>query len=177
MTKLFVSLTAGLVLAVAGAMIGGRAQAAVIAPEGLRTAADQVAVLDEVQFRWRGRRYCWYDHGWRGPGWYWCGYRLRRGLGWGGPLGWHGWRRPGLRPGIRPPHRPGARPPHRPGIRPPIGNLPGRPGAHRPGGHRPGGNAGAHRPGGGGAGTNRPGGGRGAGGGGGGGGGAGGGNQ
>jgi hypothetical protein len=38
-----------------------------------------------------GRNYCWYSAGWQGPGWYWCGYASRRGLGWGGGEGWHGW--------------------------------------------------------------------------------------
>ena len=42
-------------------------------------------------FVFEGRSYCWYDDGWRGPGWYRCGFQLRRGLGWGGPRGWHGW--------------------------------------------------------------------------------------
>lgn len=164
MTKLIVSLTAGIVLAVAAAMIGGRAQAAVIAPDGLRMAADEVAVVDEVQFTYRGHRFCWYNTGWRGPGWYRCGFRWRRGLGWGGPVGWRGWHRPGH-------HRPGVRPPHRPGIRPPIGNVrPGHrpdgggPSGGRPGGGRPGGG----RTGGGGSGGNQAGSGGGAGGGGGG---------
>ena len=40
---------------------------------------------------WEGRRYCWYDDGWNGPGWYWCGYPWRRGFGWGGPWEWNGW--------------------------------------------------------------------------------------
>ena len=35
-------------------------------------------------------QYCWYEGGWRGPGWYWCGYAWRRGYGWGGGYGWHG---------------------------------------------------------------------------------------
>lgn len=35
--------------------------------------------------------YCWYDEGWEGPGWYWCGYEWESGLGWGGPYGWNGW--------------------------------------------------------------------------------------
>ena len=103
MTKMIVSLTGALVLALAGATIGSRANAAAIAPDGLRTAAGEVAVVDKVQFTYRGRRYCWYDAGWRGPGWYWCGYRWRRGIGWGGPVGWHGWRRPGVRPGCNGP--------------------------------------------------------------------------
>lgn len=50
-------------------------------------------VVQPVQFyMWNDRRYCWYDNGWHGPGYYWCGYRWRRGYGWGGPMGWHGWR-------------------------------------------------------------------------------------
>ena len=40
---------------------------------------------------WSGHRYCWYPDGWDGPGWYWCGYPWRDGLGWGGPFGWNGW--------------------------------------------------------------------------------------
>ena len=46
-----------------------------------------------------GHRYCWYDAGWHGGGWYWCGYAERRGLGWGGGEGWHGWDRHGGRGG------------------------------------------------------------------------------
>lgn len=51
--------------------------------------------LEKTQYYWGGRRYCWYDGGWRGPGWYYCGYAWRRGWGWGGPIGWRGWARPG----------------------------------------------------------------------------------
>ena len=91
---------------------GGRSQAGVIAPLGLHEAAEALRLTETVQFTWKGRRYCWYNGGWRGGGWYWCGYNWRRGLGWGGPLGWHGWRRPGhpvtrpskpIRPGIQRP--------------------------------------------------------------------------
>jgi hypothetical protein len=110
---------------------GGRSQAAV--PIGLGDAANGLVLVDEVTFAWQGHRYCWYSNGWRGPGWYRCGFSLRRGLGWGGPLGWHGWRRPGHGPVIRPPkpRPPGIHPPkpERPGIHPP---KPGRPGGHRP---------------------------------------------
>jgi hypothetical protein len=35
--------------------------------------------------------YCWYDDGWNGPGWYWCGDEWDNGFGWGGPYGWNGW--------------------------------------------------------------------------------------
>ena len=48
--------------------------------------------LEQAQYFYGGRRYCWYFNGWHGPGYYWCGYGARRGLGWGGPRGWHGWR-------------------------------------------------------------------------------------
>jgi hypothetical protein len=49
------------------------------------------ALLEKAQYLWGGRNYCWYDGGWQGPGYYWCGYAWRRGFGWGGPVGWHGW--------------------------------------------------------------------------------------
>ncbi len=48
-------------------------------------------VLEKAQYLYGGRNYCWYSGGWRGPGYYWCGYAWRRGYGWGGPFGWHGW--------------------------------------------------------------------------------------
>ena len=47
-------------------------------------------VLDQVAYH--SRLYCFYSDGWRGPGWYWCGYAFRRGYGWGGPDGWRGFR-------------------------------------------------------------------------------------
>jgi len=50
------------------------------------------AVVERVQlYIWAGRHYCWYEGGWDGPGFYWCGYAWRRGWGWGGPWGWRGW--------------------------------------------------------------------------------------
>lgn len=57
----------------------------------------QFAPVEKAQFLFGGRNYCWYDGGWQGPGWYWCGYAWRSGLGWGGGYGWHGWS--GGRPG------------------------------------------------------------------------------
>jgi hypothetical protein len=141
MKNIIVSLTTALVLALAEAMTGGHAQAAAISPEGLRPAADALAAVNKVQFIYRGRRFCWYWDGWRGPGWYWCGYEWRRGFGWGGPVGWRGWRRPsGGRPSA-----------NRPGGGRPSANRPGggrRPSANRPGGGRPS----ANRPSGGGRG-------------------------
>jgi hypothetical protein len=47
--------------------------------------------VENVQYLFSGRNYCWYPNGWRGPGWYWCGFSDRRGLGWGGATGWNGW--------------------------------------------------------------------------------------
>jgi len=156
-------------LTAAAAITNGPARASMIGqPLGLGLNVDAMPPLEDAQFVWGGRRYCWYFDAWRGPGWYRCGYSWRRGLGWGGASGWHGWHRPPhRRPGV---HRPG-RPPsgvHRPGRPPsgahrPGGNRPGvsrpgggRPGASRPGGGRPGGSAGGRPGGGGGGGGGRP---------------------
>ena len=75
-------------------LFGGNTQAGVAAdPSSIRAGADTLNVVQNVQvFYWHGRRYCWYDDAWNGPGWYWCGYAWRRGIGWGGAYGWHGWR-------------------------------------------------------------------------------------
>ncbi len=90
--KLTLALLGG-ALALGSALAGGSAQAAVIVPEVIGTAAAGVgALVEPVQFRFGGREYCWYPDGWRGPGWYWCGYAYRVGFGWGGPIGWNGWR-------------------------------------------------------------------------------------
>ena len=107
----------------------------------VRDLTSAAAQVERVQFLFGGRNYCWYDDGWRGPGWYWCGYAFRRGFGWGGGVGWNGWHRRGGHMHGGGMHRPG-------GMRPGGGmHRPGG-GMHRPGGHRPGG--GMHRPGGGG---------------------------
>ena len=42
-------------------------------------------------FVYGGQNYCWYPAGWKGAGFYWCGYPWRTGLGWGGIYGWNGW--------------------------------------------------------------------------------------
>jgi hypothetical protein len=42
-------------------------------------------------FIFKGHKHCWYEDGWKGPGWYWCGYDKRKGEGWGGPEGFQGW--------------------------------------------------------------------------------------
>ena len=73
-------------------------------------------------FFFGGHEHCWYDDGWHGPGWYWCGYGYRNGYGWGGGEGYNGWGEhrherdwhpgPGGHPGPGPhpgngPHHPG----------------------------------------------------------------------
>jgi len=88
-------------LVASGTLIIGDAQSATGSFDGIRVAADRLGILDETQFIYEGRRHCWYLDGWHGPGWYWCGYNWRRGLGWGGPEGWHGWTRGEERRGER----------------------------------------------------------------------------
>src|SRR5262245_12519123 len=82
-----------LALLASTALVTTRADAAAIPnSNGIRAAIDALSVIDTVQvYIVDGRNYCWYDFGWMGPGWYWCGYAWRRGLGWGGGYGFHGW--------------------------------------------------------------------------------------
>ena len=56
----------------------------------LRSTAAAASVGPEAYF-YSGHRYCWYDGGWHGSGWYWCGDNFHQGIGWGGPIGWHWW--------------------------------------------------------------------------------------
>jgi hypothetical protein len=72
-----------------GASVGA---APIVAPGAIRAAADDLNVVETVQFIWLGHDYCWFDDGWNGPGWYWCDYGGRVGVGWGGGYGWHNWR-------------------------------------------------------------------------------------
>ena len=46
-------------------------------------------MVEQAQFFWNDHQYCFYEDGWRGPGWYMCGYEWRRGYGWGGGRGWN----------------------------------------------------------------------------------------
>jgi hypothetical protein len=49
-------------------------------------------IVIEPAYVFGGYNYCWYDGGWRGPGWYVCNYGpWIRGAWWGGPAGWNGW--------------------------------------------------------------------------------------
>jgi hypothetical protein len=82
------------------------AQCAELDPQGWvagKTAANVAPAGVASEFYWySGHRYCWYARGWHGAGWYWCGENLHRGIGWGGPIGWHRWHHRGqpLRPHI-----------------------------------------------------------------------------
>jgi hypothetical protein len=71
-----------------GMLMSGRAEAAPLAPDGLRATADGFDILENAQFRLRGGNYCWYEGGWQGPGFSWCGYGSRHGFGRGGGQGW-----------------------------------------------------------------------------------------
>jgi hypothetical protein len=89
----------GLALAVAGAFVIGIAFSggAKAAPAmGIGPASEELNIVDQVQYVYGGYRHCWYANGWKGPGWYRCGYHNRRGYGWGGPVGWNGWAAPGV---------------------------------------------------------------------------------
>ena len=50
----------------------------------VRNSLAESSPVENAQFVWGGRNYCWYASAWRGPGWYQCGFAWRRGLGWGG---------------------------------------------------------------------------------------------
>lgn len=76
-------------IALGGALFAGPAQAL---PIDRLNAAGALNNVERAQFFFGGRDYCWYDDGWHGPGFYWCGYAFRTGFGWGGGYGWHGWR-------------------------------------------------------------------------------------
>ena len=86
-------------IAMTGAMALGAASTAQAAIGdgvlGAREPLTNLTQIEKAQFFFGGQNYCWYDDGWQGPGWYWCGYQDRRGFGWGGGAGWHGWRRGG----------------------------------------------------------------------------------
>jgi hypothetical protein len=70
----------------------GSAQAALSDSAFVAPVSDQLLPVEKAEFIYNGRQYCWYEDGWRGPGWYWCGSGDREGVGWGGAYGWNGWR-------------------------------------------------------------------------------------
>ncbi|MEJ0092510.1 MAG: hypothetical protein WDN46_03500 [Methylocella sp.] len=98
-----ISITAAVAFMAAEAATGGAMAAAAAPVASLEGLAHNELPLEQAQFAFGGRNYCWYGNGWQGPGWYWCGFAFRRGLGWGGPQGWRGWNnRPGWNNGRRP---------------------------------------------------------------------------
>jgi hypothetical protein len=140
--RLFLSMFLAAAIAASSAI--SVTEAAPIADQSaVRQTAIDLRGVEKAQFVWGGRNYCWYDTGWRGPGWYWCGYAWRSGLGWGGGLGWHGWRWHGHRGG----HWQRGRGGHH-GGRGRGGHRGGHGGAGHRGGHH-GGGRGGHRGGGG----------------------------
>jgi hypothetical protein len=82
----------GLALAIATGFalpLAGSAEAAM----GGALPSIQFLPVENAQFFFLGHNFCWYDDGWQGPGWYWCGYAWNNGQGWGGREGWNGWSR------------------------------------------------------------------------------------
>jgi len=69
--------------------------------------ASDAPTLQPAQFFFGGQNYCWYDGGWQGAGYYYCGYAWRRGYGWGGGAGWNGWHGGGNRGGYASAYRGG----------------------------------------------------------------------
>ena len=93
MRRFLITIVAATAFVAGAPIMGESARAApILSPGATRAAADSVNIVESVQFIWAGRDYCWYDDGWHGPGWYWCGYAFNSGYGWGGGYGWHGWR-------------------------------------------------------------------------------------
>jgi hypothetical protein len=73
-------------------LAAGGSQAMPLAGGAVRDALDATNIVEKTAvYVFEGRRYCFYFDGWHGAGWYRCGYAFRRGLGWGGVYGWHGW--------------------------------------------------------------------------------------
>ncbi|HEY1940808.1 MAG TPA: hypothetical protein VGH40_01680 [Roseiarcus sp.] len=93
MKKLLAALGLSAALTASAALpLAGVSQAAMSYGVAGADLTHQVAPVEKTQFAYGGYNYCWYPGGWRGPGYYWCGYAWRTGLGWGGPFGWNGWR-------------------------------------------------------------------------------------
>lgn len=71
--------------------LSGASHAMPITGPAMHTAAGESSDIEQAAYVHGGRRYCFSFDGWRGAGWYRCGYTWRRGLGWGGSYGWMGW--------------------------------------------------------------------------------------
>jgi len=82
-----------ILLATSALVVGGSAYAMPVGSSAMKPASDAVSPIEKsALYIVEGNRYCFYFDGWHGPGWYRCGFEFRRGLGWGGVYGWHGWR-------------------------------------------------------------------------------------
>jgi hypothetical protein len=84
---LSLALAAGLIFPLADSASAAIGVGAFAAPASLA----QSSPVEDAQYVYGGRNYCFYNNGWKGPGWYWCGYAARTGYGWGGAYGWRGW--------------------------------------------------------------------------------------
>lgn len=100
MRKFSLSLTLAILLVAVAALLDFASAAPIALPGQSGAAINSSSVIQQADYIWRGRRYCWYNRGWNGPGWYWCGYAWRGGYGWGGPRGWNAWAWGGWAPGI-----------------------------------------------------------------------------
>jgi len=95
----------GFTLVTATALMAAGIVSSLAAPVAPNSALAGVSLIEQAQYVYDGRNYCWYGNGWHGPGWYWCGYAWRRGYGWGGVRGWNNWYWHGWGPHPYHPHR------------------------------------------------------------------------
>ena len=72
--------THALLLALFLPLLASGAEAGVGDRAGEANRAWKGSPIEKVQyFSFDDQDYCWYDDGWNGPGWYWCGYESDRG--------------------------------------------------------------------------------------------------
>ena len=79
MRRFAITVVAAIAFVVGAPIMGTNVRAAPIVALGT---IDNMNMVERVQFIWLGHNYCWYDDGWNGPGWYWCGYAFNSGYGW-----------------------------------------------------------------------------------------------
>ena len=101
MRRLLLAASAAAAL-LAAPLVSGPAAAAPLGAARFLGAAQDLNIVEQAQYVYRGHKHCWYADGWSGAGWFRCGYRWRRGLGYGGPAGWMGWGVPGAAVVVRP---------------------------------------------------------------------------
>jgi hypothetical protein len=91
MRKFNMALAAATALIATASSFSSAEAAPIAGARALLTMVDSRNMIEDAHYVWAGRGYCWYGDGWKGSGWYRCGYASRSGQGWGGPQGWHGW--------------------------------------------------------------------------------------